>query len=126
MPFHVSEETLPQGSLLRLRGRPTRNGNDPFRGYLERLVHVNRNRIIIDLAEVDYVDSAFLATLLAFSRRTRRRGGALKLIRLNQKLKDIFFVTQLFSLLEVFETLDQAQMSFSEAPAEETPVKRTA
>ncbi len=126
MPFQVLEETLPQGSLLRLSGRPTRNGDDPFRDYLERLVHVNRNRIIIDLAEVDYVDSAFLATLVAFSRRTRRRGGALKLIRLNQRLKDILFVTQLFHLLEVFETLDQAQTSFNDLPAEKTPVERTA
>ncbi len=126
MPFQVLEEPLPQGSLLRLSGRPTRNGNDPFRDYLERLVHVNRNRIIIDLAEVDYVDSAFLVTLVAFSRRTRRRGGALKLIRLNQKLKDILFVTQLFNLLEVFETLDQAQTSFNDLPAEKTPVERTA
>lgn len=126
MPFHVMEETLPQGSLLRLKGRPTRNGSDPVRDYLERLVNVNRNRIIIDLAEVDYLDSAFLATLLAFSRRTKRRGGALKLIHLNQRLKDILFVTQVFSLLEVFETLDQAQSSFSDAPAERTPVVRTA
>ena len=103
----------PSHQIFLLRLGPTLVGNEShqFQEYVERLVQCDRNRFIVDFGEVGYIDSRGLATLIACSRKARRPGGDLRLVRLSQRIRAILRASRLISLFEILDTLEQAQVS---------------
>ncbi len=104
----------PSHQIFLLRLGPTLVGNEShqFQEYVERLLQCDRNRFIVDFGEVGYIDSRGLATLIACSRKARRQGGDLRLVRLSQRIRAILRAGGLISLFEILDTLEQAQVSF--------------
>jgi len=69
-------------------------------------------RVVLNLAEVSYVDSGGLGTLVSLYTTARNAGGALKLARLTQRVGDLLQLTKLVSIFEVFENEQLAAQSF--------------
>ncbi|MBZ5656274.1 MAG: STAS domain-containing protein [Acidobacteriia bacterium] len=69
-------------------------------------------RLVLNLAEVNYIDSGGLGTLVALYTTARNAGGALKLARLTQRVGDLLQLTKLVSIFEVFESEQSAAQSF--------------
>ena len=69
-------------------------------------------RLVPNLAEVNYIDSGGLGTLVALYTTARNAGGALKLARLTQRVGDLLQLTKLVSIFEVFESEQSAAQSF--------------
>jgi len=69
-------------------------------------------RLVLNLAEVNYIDSGGLGTLVSLYTTARNASGALKLARLTQRVVDLLQLTKLVSIFEVFETEQLAAQSF--------------
>lgn len=108
---------MDQVTLLELRGRVVL-GDETSRlqEKVKGLLGEGWNRIIVDMAEVNYIDSSGLATLISCSRSARKQGGDLKLVNPSKRVRDILSITRLDAVLETFDTLDLAQASFGAAP----------
>jgi len=74
-------------------------------------------RVVLNLAEVSYVDSGGLGTLVSLYTTARNAGGALKLARLTQRVGDLLQLTKLVSIFEVFENEQLAAQSFKKDAA---------
>src|SRR5712691_8610020 len=75
------------------------------------------SRIILNLAEVTYIDSGGLGTLVALYTTARNARGAVKLARLTQRVGDLLQVTKLLTVFEVYNSEEEAVQSFRQGAA---------
>jgi len=75
------------------------------------------SRIILNLADVTYIDSGGLGTLVALYTTARNAGGAVKLARLTQRVGDLLQVTKLLTVFEVYPSEEEAVQSFRHGAA---------
>ena len=74
-------------------------------------------KVVLNLGEVNYIDSGGLGTLVSLYTTARNAGGALKLARLTDRVDDLLQVTKLVSIFEVFENEKLAAQSFKKDAA---------
>jgi anti-sigma B factor antagonist len=72
-----------------------------FRTSVEELLSSGASRIVINLERVHYVDSAGLGALIEAHRKTKAKGGRLRICNLGPKFKQAL---ELARLLPIFET----------------------
>lgn len=73
-------------------------------------------RVVLDLAETEFVDSAGLGALVRLHGVLRAAGGGLKLCRMSPFVQQVIEVTSLESLFPAYATEAQAIAAFSSAP----------
>lgn len=74
-------------------------------------------RILLNLAEVTYIDSAGLGELTAAYTSVKNRHGELKLMNLTKRVHDVMQITKLYTVFEVYDDEKQAIASFAQVPA---------
>lgn len=77
----------------------------------------NNPKVVLNLGEVNYIDSGGLGTLVSLYTTARNAGGALKLAHLTQRVGDLLQVTKLVSIFEVFDNEQAAAKSFGKDAA---------
>ena len=87
-----------------------------LRDNLKKLL-VQSPKVVLNLREVNYIDSGGLGTLVALYTTARNAGGALKLASLTQRVDDLLQVTKLVTIFEVFENEQKAVQSFQKGAA---------
>ena len=113
MSLEIEEKPLDRITLLMLRGRVVLgDGTDRLQEKVQDLVREGRNRVILNLAEMDYIDSSGLAVLISCLRDAREKGGDVKLLHPSKRVKDILEITRLNTVLQAFDALELAQVSF--------------
>ena len=70
-------------------------------------------KVIIDLTNLQFIDSSGLGVLLSLQRHLHSQKGALKLAHLNKPIRTMFEIVSMHRVLEIFPTLDEALQSFS-------------
>jgi anti-anti-sigma factor len=70
-------------------------------------------KIIIDLTNLQFIDSSGLGVLLSLQRNLRAKKGVLKLVHLNKPIRTMFEIVSMHRVLEIFPTLDEAFQSIS-------------
>ena len=70
-------------------------------------------QVILDLAEVTYVNSSFMSALLASQSNLSRRGGSLVLTAVPETLQRIFAVTRLNNVFQSHLSVGEAERSLS-------------
>ena len=63
---------------------------------------------VIDLKQVDFMDSAGLGTLIAVLKRITERGGDMKVACLQKKPRMVFEITRAYKVFEIYDTVDEA------------------
>jgi anti-sigma B factor antagonist len=69
-------------------------------------------KLVLDLAEVDYIDSSGLGTLVYCFSTFRKQGGTLKLMKLSRRNIELMLLTKLETVFEVFDNEQAAVDSF--------------
>jgi len=75
------------------------------------------SRIVLNLADVTYIDSGGLGTLVSLFITARNSGGAVKLARLTQRVGDLLQITKLLTVFEVYDSEEEAVQSFRQGAA---------
>ena len=75
------------------------------------------NRIVLNLGEVNYIDSGGLGTLVALRTTAQNAGGTIKLTNLTKRVGDLLQVTKLLTVFEVYDSEDKAIESFEKGAA---------
>ncbi len=75
------------------------------------------SKVVLNLAEVNYIDSGGLGTLVSLYTTARNAGGALKLASLTHRVHDLLQVTKLLTIFEVFDDEQSAVKSFTKDAA---------
>jgi anti-sigma B factor antagonist len=75
------------------------------------------SRIVLNLADVTYIDSGGLGTLVSLFITARNVGGSIKLARLTQRVGDLLQITKLLTVFEVHNSEEEAVQSFRKSAA---------
>jgi anti-sigma B factor antagonist len=69
-------------------------------------------KVVLNLREVNHIDSGGLGTLVSLYTTARNAGGSVKLASLSQRVGDLLQVTKLLTIFEVFDDEEAAARSF--------------
>jgi anti-sigma B factor antagonist len=100
--------------VLHLQGPITLGqATQKLRDLLHDTVASGRKKILLNMAEVYYIDSSGLGELVAACTSAQRQGAQLKFMKLTPKVQDVMQLTRLFQVFEVFPDEDSAVRSFA-------------
>ena len=94
----------PEETLIRCTGRITSTTSSTLQTTVRGIIP-EAKRVVLDLTDVSYMDSSGLGALVGLYLSARRQHCELKLINLNQRLKELFRVTRLASVFEGHEDM---------------------
>jgi anti-sigma B factor antagonist len=87
-------------------------GSALLRKTVRELLEEQHNRIVLNLGDVDYIDSSGIGELVSAYTAVKNRGGDLKLLNLTKKVRDLIQLTKLYTVFEVFTDEPNAVGSF--------------
>lgn len=90
-----------------------KGGDVLLKDKINSLLQHGHRKILIDLGQVSYVDSAGLGQLVAVHATATRHGGALKLLNVTKRLRDLLVVTKLLTVFDTFDTEAAALQEFA-------------
>jgi anti-sigma B factor antagonist len=88
-------------------------GSSALRETLRDMVAKNQNKILLNLADVTYIDSSGIGELVSGYTTVTNTGGSLKLLNLNKRVKDLLQITKLYTVFEVHEDEAAAIRSYA-------------
>lgn len=106
-------------TILQFTGRITLGkGTQKLRQGVDEVLARGRVQLLLNFDEVVYVDSSGLGELVSARKRVLEAGGVIKLMKLNQVMRDLIQMTHLVTLFEVFKDEKSALASFGEPAVE--------
>jgi len=101
-------------TVLELEGRIVLGEeSNAFRERVKALLASGKTKIVLNMGNVTYIDSAGLGTLVASHQSARTQGAALRLAQLGQKFMELLQVTKLLTVFDVYPTEAEAVKSFA-------------
>jgi len=88
------------------------DGSALLRKTVRGLLDEQRRKILLNLADVDYIDSSGIGELVSGFTAVKNQGGDLKLLQLTKKVRDLLQITKLYTVFEVFSDEGTAVRSF--------------
>jgi anti-sigma B factor antagonist len=115
MGFQITTRTLERVIVVDAVGRLTlSDSHTQLRDMIYVLCSNGHKKFLLNLAGVDFIDSDGMGELVRCYTSVRQRGGEMKLAHLNQHVQNIFNVTRLNTLFEIYAEERAALQSFGE------------
>ena len=102
-----------RSNVLPLKGEIDLHVSPSVTASLNSMIEKKPERLVVDLSDVTYIDSAGLGALVAAHHSARTQGASLKLAHLGSKFQEILQVTKLLTVFEVHDTEAAAIRSFA-------------
>jgi anti-anti-sigma factor len=112
--MHVEVRQIQDVVILDLKGRLTAGlGDQILRDAIDELLAENRRKILLNLSEVAFVDSAGIGELVAGLKTAKRFGADLKLLNVGERVYSTLDMARLLPTFETFHDETAAVHSFS-------------
>jgi anti-sigma B factor antagonist len=116
MALNVVEKEVNGVTVLQLIGRVTLGEeSNQLRTKLKDILSQGKTRVILDLGEVTYIDSAGLGTLVSGFTSAQNQGANLKLANLTKRFNEQLHITKLVTVFDVYNSVQDAVKSFESA-----------
>ena len=113
MSLNITTNEIDGISVLALNGRIVLGEESNwFRERLKGVLGDGKKKIILNMANVEYIDSAGLGILVAAHVSANKQGAALHLCNLGKRFRDVMQLTRLLTVFSVYETQAEAISSF--------------
>ena len=86
---------------------------ETFSETLKTLIHEDCHNVIVNMEKVKWVNSTGLGILISGYTTLRKSGGELKLLKVSDRIENIFIVSKLYTVFESYQDEDEAIQSFS-------------
>ena len=87
-----------------------------LRDKVKSLIPTN-SRIILNLAQISYIDSGGIGTMVSLFTSARAAGGDIKLVNLTKRVGDLLQITKLITVFEAYDNESQAVQAFAQKAA---------
>jgi anti-sigma B factor antagonist len=113
MSLEISQRDREGIALLDLKGRITIGEEaSAFRAAVEKIAAEPDPRLLLNMLDVDYIDSTGLGAMVMCSMRLRNAKGVAKLVNVNRRNIELIVMTKIDSMFEVFDDETDAINSF--------------
>lgn len=114
MTMKVSSRQVDGVTILDLSGRITLGeGSVQLRDAVRELLAKGQKHILLNLGDVNYIDSSGIGELVSAYTTARNQSGELKLLNLTKKVHDLLQITKLYTVFDVKDDEASAIASFS-------------
>ena len=115
--LQIDERQIEDVTVVILAGEILLDDGDlAFGRYIYALIGEGRVKILVDLAGVTYIDSSGVGMMAAELKAVQRRGGDMRLLRLNSRGQRLFGLLKLRTTFEIFDDEALAVRSFERRP----------
>jgi anti-sigma B factor antagonist len=114
MALQIIEKETSGVTVLALAGRITLGEeSNQLRTKIKDILGQGMKRLVLDLGNVSYIDSAGLGTLVAGYTSAQSQGASMKLANLTKRFREQLYITKLVTVFEVYDSVDAAVKSFA-------------
>jgi anti-anti-sigma factor len=99
--------------VLRPQGRLDGATGPVFEGDLSKAIAGDANKLLLDMAGLNYISSAGLRIVLQAAKQMKSKGGRLALCSLKEQIKEVFDISGFSGLLDIAPTAEEAMMRLS-------------
>ena len=112
--MQISERTIGDVVIVDVAGKVTLGdgGDVALRDKMRSLIQQNHKKVLLNLGEVSYVDSAGLGEIVQSYASMTKNGGKLKLLNVTKRIKDLLSITKLLTVFECHDNEADALKSF--------------
>ena len=112
--MQITERQVGDVMILDLKGKITLGeGDELLKDKVNSLVNQGQKKIVLNLADVPYIDSAGLGEIVRTYTTVSRQGGSLKLLNLTKRITDLLSITKLLTVFETYDNENDAVRSFA-------------
>ena len=112
--MQIEQRAVGDVTVLDLKGRVTLGeGDELLKDKVNSLLNQGLKKIVLNLADVPYVDSAGLGEIVRTYTTVSKQGGSLKLLNLTKRITDLLSITKLLTVFETYDSEADAVRSFS-------------
>lgn len=79
---------------------------------LHEFIEKDKKKVVIDLSQVDWMNSTGLGILISSFTTLQNNGGELKLANITDKIQSLLTITKLVKVFDAYDTVDEATASF--------------
>jgi anti-sigma B factor antagonist len=112
--MHISERTVGSVVIVDVSGKITlgEGGDVVLKDKMRSLLEQGHKHLLLNLGQVSYVDSAGLGEIVQAYATVNKGGGALKLLNVTKRIKDLLSITKLLTVFECHDDEAEAIKSF--------------
>ena len=113
--MHISERASGDVMIVDVSGKITLGdgGDVILKDKIQSLVQQGYKKVLLNLGDVSYVDSAGLGEIVQCYATVMKNGGSLKLLNVTKRIKDLLSITKLLTVFETYDSEAEAVTSFS-------------
>jgi len=113
--MNISERKIGNVVIVDISGKITLGdgGDAALKEKMRALVQQGQKKLLLNLGDVSYVDSAGLGEIVQSYATVSKNGGTLKLLNVTKRIKDLLSITKLLTVFETFDNEAEAVTSFS-------------
>lgn len=113
--MEISERKVGNVTVVDISGRLVAAENPGrLKDKVSSLIFQGEKHIVLNLAEVSYVDSSGLGEMVACHGTATRGGGEVKIANAGKRIKDLLVMTRLLTVFDAHDTEDAAVGSFTQ------------
>jgi anti-sigma B factor antagonist len=111
--MQIEERTSGDITILDLKGKMTLGeGDELLKDKVNSLMNQGKKKILMNLGDVPYIDSAGLGEIVRTYTTVSRQGGTMKLVNLTKRITDLLSITKLLTVFETFDNESEALKSY--------------
>ena len=111
--MQIDERQAGDVTILDVKGKLTLgDGDEILKDKINSLVMQGRKKLVLNLADVPYIDSAGLGEIVRTYTTVSRQGGKLKLLNLTKRIQDLLAITKLLTVFDTYDSEAEAIKSY--------------
>jgi anti-sigma B factor antagonist len=112
--MQIEQRVVGEVAVIQVLGDITlgKGGDVILKDKIQSLLQQGYRKLLLDMGQVSYVDSAGLGQLVQVYATTSHLGGSMKLLNLTKRLKDLLVLTKLLTVFETYDSEAEALASF--------------
>lgn len=111
----IEDIAMENGEVLKCSGEIDFRNTPGFRSLLQVRIEAHCPLLLLDMSQVEYIDSGGMGALVEYWREAHRYGGEFALVGLNERLSEIFHMVHLDEHLRIFSSWEEAHAFFQAA-----------
>lgn len=112
--MEIAERKVSDVTILDLTGKLTLGeGDERLKQAINTLLAAGAKKLVLNLENVPYIDSAGLGEVVRTHTTVSRQGGSLKLLNLTKRIEDLLSITKLLTVFDTYDSEAEAIKSFS-------------
>jgi anti-sigma B factor antagonist len=112
--MQIEERVVDDVTILDLKGKMTLGeGDELLKDKVNSVVSQGHKKIVLNLEDVPYIDSAGLGEIVRTYTTVSRQQGKLKLLNVSKRVYDLLVITKLLTIFDSYESEEDAVRSFA-------------